>query len=200
MILISVKSWANPRAIIWLQNLGHLKNPMTFRLVAQCVNQLPLPRAQEEEWTKYSDPPITCCCIKQLLFLCLRSSNTLWGTKFWRVFIISMLIISGDSQPLWCKVSPHLILFCDHDHSWVASFLKSHFHCVYSCYVLYKDIFKSLLPPKTANQFKCHGTKWKWYTAKATKNKVSERIFETLHIDLTNLKRWVSAEYILRIQ
>jgi hypothetical protein len=53
LVLNSTRSWVDPTAIVRLEGLGELKNPMTSsrfepatcRLVAQCLNQLTLPLA-----------------------------------------------------------------------------------------------------------------------------------------------------------
>jgi hypothetical protein len=48
LVLISVGGWVDPRALVWLEGLGQLKNPMTslgiepatFRPVAYCLKQV----------------------------------------------------------------------------------------------------------------------------------------------------------------
>jgi hypothetical protein len=48
LVPFSVSGWVDPRAMVWLEGLGQLKNPMTslgiepvtFRLVVKCLNQL----------------------------------------------------------------------------------------------------------------------------------------------------------------
>jgi hypothetical protein len=79
LVLISFRGWVDRRAIVKLEGLGQLKNPVTssvietttFRLVAQCLNQL-----------RYLVPPTTCifgncgnCRVHVSLYIILQSRN-----------------------------------------------------------------------------------------------------------------------------
>jgi hypothetical protein len=62
LVLIFVRGWVDPRAIVRMEGLGQLKNsphpglePATFQLVAYCLNQL-----------RYHMPPLTSGCLNNI--------------------------------------------------------------------------------------------------------------------------------------
>jgi hypothetical protein len=58
LVLLSVRGYVNPRAIVLLEELGQLKIPITsfgfetatFRLVAQCLNELRYLKRGSNNW------------------------------------------------------------------------------------------------------------------------------------------------------
>jgi hypothetical protein len=94
LVLISVRDWVNPRAIMQLEELGQLENPAissgiesaTYRLLAWCLNQL-----------RYRVPPNYFVWVWYMV-PCLGEGNI-----FKRVFSNTFRIMKHEGNNLRCN-------------------------------------------------------------------------------------------------
>jgi len=67
LVLIPVRGWVNPRAVVWPEGLcqwkfqWHLDQPMTFRLVMQCLNRLCHRMPHDTEVLRKYSVPLPLC-------------------------------------------------------------------------------------------------------------------------------------------